>query len=174
MRRLFLVVVLVFGSYLCVQANEQTEEMTHAQQMWGRKFQAGLGYTYFNTGHHGMQITYGMWDLNKMGIQAEIFYPLNYVNDNRIFLVTFYWIAWDWAPIKQLSIIPKIGYGPKVYEKRREGYYLSWEPTMSLDVSYNINSFVKFYASYTWAMFKDNLDGTNHLHGASAGIRIAY
>lgn len=179
MKKIFLIGMFLFGSMCFSQTDEQdskelVQEMTHAQQMWGRKFQAGLGYTYFHTGHHGLQINYGMWDLNRMGIQAEIFYPLNYVNDNRIFLVTFYWITWDWAPIEQLSIIPKIGYGPKIYEKRREGFYLSWEPTMSLDLSYNINSFVKLYGSYTWAMFKDHLDEINHLHGVSAGVRIAY
>lgn len=173
MRKVFFITMLVSLSFIQAQESEN-EEKTYAQQLWGRKFQAGLGYTYFNTGHHGLQINYGMWDLNKMGIQAEIFFPLAYSQDSKIYLVTFYWIPWDWAPIKQLSLIPKIGYGPKVYEKRKGGYHLSWEPTMSLDISYNANSFVKLYGSYTWAMFKSELDDINHLHGVSAGIRIAY
>ncbi|MCE3047519.1 hypothetical protein [Helicobacter kayseriensis] len=165
-------IALIFGLFCMLHAQE--EEMTQAQKIWGRKFQAGLGYAYFNTGHHGLQINYGMWDLNTMGIQAEIFVPLTYSNESKIYLVTFYWVAWDWAPIKELSIIPKVGYGPKIYERKDSGFFLSWEPSLSLDLSYNINAFVKLYASYTWAMFKDEQTHLNQLHGGSVGVRIAY
>ena len=36
--------------------------MTHAQELWGRKFQASLAYTYFSSGHQGVDVGYGVWD----------------------------------------------------------------------------------------------------------------
>ena len=118
--------------------------MTHTQELWGRKFQASLAYTYFSSGHQGVDVGCGVW---------------------------------DWTPLEWLSILPKIGYGAKVLEQNFDGnkaYHLSWGPTMGLDLTFSINSFVKIFASYTWAMYKDFSDEVNQLHGGSVGLRIAY
>lgn len=159
------------------KVEKQEEGMTHAQELWGRKFQASLSYTYFSSGHQGVDVGYGVWDHNKMGILADVFVPVDINKDrNKLYLISFFWV-WDYTPIEWFSILPKIGYGAKILEQNIDGgkaYHLSWEPTMSLDLTFNLNSFVRLFASYTWAMYKDFSDEVNQLHGGSVGLRIAY
>lgn len=184
MKKILFVFLLFLGLNILyaeeIQEDKQEkkqEEMTHAQKLWGRKFQASLAYTYFSSGHQGIDVGYGIWDNNKMGILADVFVPVDINKDkNKLYLISFFWV-WDYTPIEWLSILPKVGYGAKILEQNFEGskaYYLSWEPTMSLDLTFNLNSYVKLFASYTWAMYKDFSDKINQLHGGSVGLRIAY
>ena len=38
------------------KVEKQEEGITHAQELWGRKFQASLSYTYFSSGHQGVDV----------------------------------------------------------------------------------------------------------------------
>lgn len=146
------------------------EELTNAQKLWGRKFQASLGYGYFAGNYHGLDIGYGVWDHNQLGILASIFFPLN--QNDKIYLVSFFGV-WDWNPIPWLSIMPKVGYGAKIYKTKLYDY-LSWEPTMGIDLTFHLTSMVKVYTSYTWSMYHNQNHKLEQLNGVSMGVRIAY
>ncbi|WP_305862943.1 hypothetical protein [Helicobacter cholecystus] len=178
----FLFVAFLFLNFCSLYAEEQKpkqeqEEMTQTQKLWGRKFQASIAYTYLSTGHQGLDIGYGIWDYNKMGILANIFVPVDInKNNNKLYLISFFWV-WDWTPLKWLSVLPKVGYGAKILERNNlnaKQYYLSWEPTIGLDITFNINNYFKIFTSYTWAMYKDFENNTLNINGGSIGFRIAY
>lgn len=172
--RFFVIVIIFCTSLLHASSSDNNDNnMTHAQQLWGRKFQASLGYSYFSNKFQGVNIGYGVWDRNKVGVLADIIYPIKYVDGKRVFLVSFFFV-YDWSPISMLSIMPKVGYGPRVYEVRGANSKISWEPIVGLDIMFNINSFIRLYVSYGWTIFLDYYKNKTYLNGFSAGLRISY
>ena len=112
MKKLFAIFLLLFGlNAFCVEEKEKKEEpMTHTQELWGRKFQASLAYTYFSIGHQGVDVGCGVWDwtpLEWLSILPKIGYGAKVLEQNF---------------------------------DGNKAYHLSWEPTIGLDLIFSINS----------------------------------
>lgn len=164
------------------KTEEETEEKTEKKhtfsELWGRKYYAGIGYKYLAFGEmsglQNLQITYGVWDKNKMGIYAEILFPFTQVNSpekgSRITAVNLFWL-YNIALNNIISISPKIGYGLAVVNYGSKNHIV-WKPSFGLDCSFYILDSLAFYVDYDYSFY--HFDSFSHSHYFGAGLRYIY
>ncbi len=164
-------------SFLFAQDETEDIKQNHFSSLWGRKYQASLGYKYLAFGDlagiQNLQITYGVWDKGKMGIYAEILFPLSHAfkSDSKVSAINLFWL-YDIAVTKIFSITPKIGYGLGVASYGSINH-LVWKPSFGIDFAIDITDFVAFYidCDYSFYHIKDSF---SHLPYFGTGFRLRY
>lgn len=170
---LFAILTLSF-----VFASEEGE--SHFSSLWGRKYQASIGYKYIAFGEmagvQNLQVTYGVWDKGKMGIYAEVLFPFTEVDiagkgGSRVSAVNLFWL-YDIAVAKAFSISPKIGYGLSVVNYGSINH-LVWKPSFGVDLAIDITKSFALYIDYDYSFYHIG-DNFSHLHYFGAGLRVRY
>ncbi|MCE3039728.1 hypothetical protein [Helicobacter anatolicus] len=173
-------IVLIMALCCFLMTSEGDDVKTnHFSSLWGRIYQGSIGYKYLAFGEmsgiQNLQITYGMWDKNKMGIFAEVLFPFNQVNlpqgMSRLSAINLFWI-YDIAITKIISIAPKIGYGLSVANYGSKNH-LVWKPSFGLDLSFELIKYLALYLDYDYSFYHiDNY--FSHLNYFGLGLRVKY
>lgn len=176
MKKIFLVIVLWFFS---LGSEISDDKISHFSSLWGRVYQASVGYKYLAFGEmsglQNLQITYGMWEKNKMGIFAEVLFPFNQVElsqgMSRLSAINLFWI-YDFGVTKTISISPKIGYGLSVANYGSVNH-LIWKPSFGIDLSFELMKHLVLYVDYDYGFYHIN-DYFSHLNYFGLGLRTNY
>ncbi|WP_104696810.1 MULTISPECIES: hypothetical protein [unclassified Helicobacter] len=178
----------IFSFFCFIWAETETKSETKSEtevktkhtfsDLWGRKYYAGIGYKYLAFGEMGglqnLQVTYGVWDKNKMGIYAEVLFPFTQVDSpekgSRITAVNLFWL-YNISVTNIFSISPKIGYGLSVVNYGSKNH-IAWKPSFGVDLSIFVIDNLALYLDYDYSFY--HLSNFSHLHYFGAGLRYVY